>query len=296
MPHMEDLKQQVVQQARLLGLSDIRFADAGGTLSHTGGEAVALEDIMPGARSLLVLFAAYRPVKPAPPGHMAVSPYYPASHLAYNAARALTEYLHSRGANALHATSLPAKAAALRTGGFLGDNGFYFHPSFGSLVCIQTILTDAPFSPDEPETGSGCLHCGACAQACPSGAVGCVDNCLRRHLSVAVPEPLRSDVYQLLGCERCQMACPLNRFEPEEPVSFSLEALLDGSALPRLKQLVGPNMARLMRVKAQAALYAANTGQSEALPQLTQLINCGTEPAAAHAAWALKRLQSEDMP
>ncbi len=293
---MEYLKQQVVQQARLLGLSDIRFADAGGTLSHAGGKPVALEDVMPGTRSLLVLFAAYRPVKPAPPGHMALSPYYPASHLAYTAARALTEYLHSRGARALHATSLPAKAAALRTGGFLGNNGFYFHPRFGSLVCIQTILTDASLAPDEPEPGGVCLRCGQCAKACPSGAVGALDRCLRRHLSGVVPEPLRSDVYQLLGCEKCQTACPLNRFEPEEPVSFPLEALLSGSALPQLKQLVGPNMARLMRIKAQAALYAANTGQNEALPQLTQLIDCETEPVAAHATWALKRLKSEDMP
>jgi len=293
---MEELKQQVIREALLLGLSDIRFAGAEGTLSHTGGKPVALQDVMPGARSLIVLFAAYRPVKPAPPGHMAVSPYYPASHRAYTAARALSEFLRSRGVQTLHAASLPAKSAALRTGGFIGDNGFYFHPGFGSLVCIQTLLTDAPFSPDEPEQGGGCLHCGQCAKSCPSGAVGSIDNCLRRYLSGLVPEPLRGDVYQLLGCEKCQTACPLNRFEPEEPVSYPLVELLSGSALPQLRQLVGPNMARLMRVKAQAALYAANTGQKEALPELSKLMDCGAEPAAAHAAWALMRLNSEDVP
>ena len=109
-------------------------------------------------------------------------------------------------------------------------------------------------------------------------------------MSGLVPEPLRGDVYQLLGCEKCQTACPLNRFEPEEPVSYPLVELLSGSALPQLRQLVGPNMARLMRVKAQAALYAANTGQKEALPELSKLMDCGAEPAAAHAAWALMRL------
>ncbi|NLT98526.1 MAG: epoxyqueuosine reductase [Christensenellaceae bacterium] len=293
---MEELKQQVIRKAQMLGLSDIRFTVAEGTLSHAGGKPVALQDVMPGARSLIVLFAAYRPVKPAPPGHMAVSPYYPASHRAYTAARALTGFLRSRSVQALHATSLPAKAAALRTGGVIGDNGFFFHPRFGSLVCIQTLLTDAPFSPDEPERGCGCLHCGRCAKACPSGAVGKIDRCLRRHLSGLVPEPLRGDVYQLLGCEKCQTACPYNRFEPEEPVSFPLEALLSGSALPQLKQLVGPNMARLMRVKAQAALYAANTGYKESLPELSKLMSSGADPAAAHAAWALSRLKSEDTP
>ena len=293
---MEELKQQVIREAQTLGLSDIRFTDAEGTLSHGGGKPVALQDVMPGARSLIVLFAAYRPVKPAPRGHMALSPYYPASHLAYTAARSLTEFLRSRGIRTLHATSLPAKAAALRTGGFLGDNGFYFHSRFGSLVCIQTLLTDAPFPPDEPEQGGGCLHCGQCAKSCPSGAVGSIDNCLRRYMSGLVPEPLRGDVYQLLGCEKCQTACPLNRFEPEEPVSYPLVELLSGSALPQLRQLVGPNMARLMRVKAQAALYAANTGQKEALPELSKLIDSGAEPAAAHAAWARSRLTSEDVP
>jgi epoxyqueuosine reductase QueG len=99
-----------------------------------------------------------------------------------------------------------------------------------------------------------------------------------------------------LGCEKCQTACPLNRFEPEEPVSFPLEELLSGSALPQLKQLVGPNMARLMRVKAQAALYAANTGQKDALPELSKLMGSGAQPAAAHAAWAQSRLKSEDTP
>ena len=309
MPHMEELKQQVSRQARVLGLSDIRFADARGSLSHVGGSPVALSGVMPDARSLIVLFTAYRPCRPAPTGHMALSPYYPASHLAYNAARALTGYLNSLGAKAVHATSLPAKAAALRTGGFIGENGFYYHSMLGSLVCIQTILTDVPFPPDAPETGGGCRHCGACRRACPSNAAGEANRCLRRHLNGLVPEPLRGDVYQLLGCEKCQTSCPLNRFEPEEPVSFPLESLLDGSALPELKRLVGPNMARLMRIKAQAALYAANTGQYQFMPQLAELAGCEshpkkpalfggpvTEPVATHAAWAVNRLQSEVKP
>ncbi|MEL7603744.1 MAG: hypothetical protein AAGU77_11385 [Bacillota bacterium] len=293
---MRELKQEVSRQARMLGLSDIRFADARGSLSYGDGSPVALQDVMPDARSLIVLFAAYRPCGPAPTGYMPLSPYYPASHLAYNAARTLTGYLNSLGVKAVHATSLPARAAAMRTGGFIGDNGFYFHTVLGSLVCIQTILTDALFPPDAPEAGGGCRHCRKCMRACPSEALGEAGRCLRRHLNGLVPEPLRGDVYQLLGCEKCQASCPFNRFEPEEPVTFPLESLLDGSALPELRQLVGPNMARLMRIKSQAALYAANTKQYQLAPQLAKLADCGTEPAAAHAAWALNRLQSEVKP
>jgi len=296
MPHMEDLKEQVIRKARELGLTDIRFASTEGSLSYAGGTFVSLQSCLPGARSLIVLFAAYQPGGPAPEGRMPLSAYYTASNFAYHAGRALTEYLISQGASAIHLPSLPARAAALRTGGFIGDNGFYYHPRLGSLVCIQTILTDAMLPPDDAEEGPGCRHCGACTRACPSGAAGNADLCLRRHMNGLIPEPLRGGVYQLLGCEKCQTACPLNHFESGKPVSFPLEALLDASALPELKQLVGPNMARPMRVKSQAALYAANTKQYQLASQLAELAGCGFEPVATHAAWAFNYLQKEAKP
>ena len=295
-PNMKDLEACVKHKAHELGLSDIRFADAGGTLSHGPENHVALADLLPGARSLIVLFMAYKPIRPAPAGHMPLSPYYAASHLSYLAARELNEYIQGLGFHSAHLPSLPAKAAALRTGGFLGDNGFYYHPVLGSLVCIQTLLTDAELAPDQPEAGAGCLHCGTCASGCPSGAPGQNGSCLRRHMNGQVPEPLRGDVYQLLGCEKCQTACPLNDSETAEPFSFPLETLLDGSAMPELKKLAGPNMARPMRVASQAALYAAATGQSRVVPQLIVLAQSGTEPAATHAAWALETLNSEVKP
>jgi epoxyqueuosine reductase QueG len=120
-----------------------------------------------------------------------------------------------------------------------------------------------------------------------------MENCLRSHLNGLVPENLRSDVYQLFGCEKCQTACPLNRVDAGEPHSFLLDALLSGSALPDLKRLTGPNMARRMRVASQAALFAANTGQRQLVPQLAQLAESGNDPVGTHAAWALGRLNSE---
>jgi epoxyqueuosine reductase QueG len=115
-------------------------------------------------------------------------------------------------------------------------------------------------------------------------------------MNALVPEALRGDVHQLLGCEKCQTACPINSFEAMEPYSFPLESLLDGSAMPELKNLAGPNMARPMRVKSQAALYAAATRQRALIPQIKTLVLSGAEPVAAHAAWALERLQNEVKP
>lgn len=296
MPNMNGLKTSVMQKAQELGLSDIRFVDAGKPLFQSPGTAVFLTNLMPGSCSLIVLFMAYRPVKPVPAGHMPLSPYYVASHRSYLAAKALNEYIRSLGFSSVHAPSLPAKAAALRTGGFIGDNGFYYHPVLGSLVCIQTLLTDAIFIPDETEAGPACLHCGACAIGCPSGALGQNGSCLRRYMNALVPQPLRGGVHQLLGCEKCQTACPLNNPEAAEPYAFALETLLSGSAMPELKNLAGPNMARPMRVKSQAALYAAAAGQRHVIPQLKELAQSGADPAAAHAAWALKHLQNEVNP
>ena len=291
--YMDDQKQGIIQSARALGISDIRFTDANGALSHKQGKPVELQACLPGAASLIVLFFAYRPCGAAPAGYMPLSAYYPAAHFGYHAARALAEYIRALGTSAAHLPSLPAKAAALRTGGFIGDNGFYYHPTLGSLISIQTILTDAALPPDETQAIGGCLHCGTCVQACPSGAVGHMENCLRSHLNGLVSENLRSDVYQLFGCEKCQTVCPLNRAAAGEPHSFPLDALLSGSALPDLKRLTGPNMARRMRVASQAALFAANTGQRQLVPLLAQMAQCGHDPVGTHAAWALGLLNSE---
>ncbi len=289
---MELNKQALREYAKTLGFADIWFAGADDGQEITGRRQPRA--LMSNASAIVVLFAAYKPALPAEAGRMALSPYYIASHRSYHAARAVTEYIKRSGAQALHTDDISAKDAALQTGGFLGDNGFYYHPTFGSFVCIQTVLTDA-FEPDKTRTvSSGCLHCGACAAACPSQAVGCVEQCLRYHSNGLVPEALRSDVYQLLGCERCQIACPLNDTARSVPVSFALDQLLQGEATKTLRELAGPNMARRGRLVSQAALYAANTRQTQVIDLLKQLAQNEAELIAAHARWAIHQLNGDN--
>lgn len=289
---MELNKQALREYAKTIGFADIRFAGAD-DMSEIAGRRQP-RTLMSNASAIVVLFAAYKPALPAEAGSMALSAYYIASHRSYHAARAVTEYIRRGGAQALHTDDISAKGAALQTGGFLGDNGFYYHPVFGSFVCIQTVLTDA-FEPDEvsPVAGS-CLHCGACAAACPSQAVGHVEQCLRYHSNALVPEALRSDVYQLLGCERCQMACPLNDTTRSMPVSFTLKQLLTGEATKVLRELAGPNMARRGRLISQAVLYTANTRQIRLLDLLTRIAENEAEPIAAHARWAIDQLNGDN--
>ncbi len=288
---MDMTRQQLVKFALAQGFCDIGFAGAHDMIQVK--DLRQPRELLGGAACIVVLFAAYRPAGHVPPGHMALSAYYAASHTSYHAARAVAGYMKRHGAQALHTTAINAKEAAVRTCGFLGDNGFFYHPSHGSFVCIQTVLTNA-FEPLEYKQGEAhCLHCGACAAACPSNAVGNIQNCLRYHMNGTVPEVLRGDVYQLLGCEKCQAACPLNSGMQSKPVCFVLEDILAGAATARLRELGGPNMARRGRLISQGVLYAAATGQKRLLSQLKRLAENEAEPIRTHALWAIDKLSGE---
>jgi epoxyqueuosine reductase QueG len=124
--------------------------------------------------------------------------------------------------------------------------------------------------------------------------VGDIQSCLRYHINGTVPEALRSDVYQLLGCEKCQTACPLNDDAQSEPVHFSLEEILSGGATAQLRGIAGPNMVRRGRLISQAALYAAATEQKQLLNRLKLLAENEAEPIRTHALWAIDKLSGED--
>jgi epoxyqueuosine reductase QueG len=284
-------KEEFVARAASMGVSDVRFASAQGSLKFSETEEYALHTRLPRASCIAVLFTGYLPAKSAPEGFMPLSAYYPASHTGYLAAKALTALLQESGFAALHDTRLPARAAALRTGGFIGANGFYYHETLGSYVAIHTILTDA-FAPDAYAPAQNrCLRCGACAAACPSAATADLSRCLRKHINHEIPEPLRGDIYQILGSEKCQSACPLNPPGKSEAHIFPIADLLSGAATAAVRSLAGSNFARPGRLASQAALYAAATGQRQTLPQLWRLAQTAQEPVRAHARWAAETLE-----
>ncbi len=283
-------KEEFVSRALSLGIDDVRFAAAAGTLAFSKTRRVDIQSKLPGATCIVVLFAGYLPAKKAPKGFMPLSAYYIASNTSYHAAKALCAWMRDLGADALHDTQLPARAAALRTGGFIGDNGFYYHDYLGSYVCIQTILTNS-FAPEEYAPAENrCAHCGACTRACPSAATADLSRCLRKHINKEIPVFLRGDIYQILGCEKCQSSCPLNPPRSSEAQTFALCELLSGKVTRDVRALAGSNFVRPGRLISQAALYAAATGQKQLLPQLLTLAQNADEPVRAHARWAAEKL------
>lgn len=288
---MEITNEEIRRYALALGLSDIRFAAADSEVHETSGAVVTPRTFLPEATCMIVLFADYLPAEAAPAGSMALSSYYPASNLAYHAAIQLTAWLREHGAKAQHCLTLSAREAALQTGGFIGDNGFYYHERFGSFTCIQVVLTDAAQPEEYAPADSLCTHCGACKSACR--AVDHPEGCLRLHINGLVPEALRGSVYQLFGCEKCQSVCPLNRQSTAQAHVYNLKGLLTGRYTQELKEIAGANLVRKNRLLSHAVLYAANTKQYELSGLINELAQSAPEPVRSHALWAYQKLSGE---
>lgn len=228
-----------------------------------------------GEGSVLVLFARYAPALTTEADRICISSYYVASNRAYLNAAKLAEALCAFGIPAKRDAELPAKKAALACGGWIGKNGFYYHPAFGSLVHIQTLLLEEQFDSVPEPTAKGCAGCGACIAACPGGAVTNTgveySRCLRKHMNGTIPDDLKPHVYQLYGCEKCQLACPMNKPGETEGMAFDLKKTIQGETLPQLQELAGKNMARYVRTVNQAILCAANAGNTAVASAVSEL-------------------------
>lgn len=225
--------------------------------------------------SVLVLFAKYTPAEHLRADSVCVSAYYAASHAAYVNAGKLADALREDGILAKRDASLPAKQIAIRSGGWMGKNGFYYHPSFGSLVHIQTLLLNAVAQPACGPSSPGCKNCGMCIAACPCGAISQNgadrSKCMRSHMNTVVPDEYKPHIYQLFGCEKCQTACPQNIREAPRPLLFDLEKTIRGKTMDELRRLAGKNVARYVRTVNQAILYAANAGNASLAPLIAEM-------------------------
>ena len=115
---------------------------------------------------------------------------------------------------------LPERECARLAGlGLQGKNGLVILPPYGTWLFLGTILTDLPLS-SAPVPAPGCMDCGACAAACPGGALRSAPFDEGKCLSALTQKkgPLTEEEARLVaahpliwGCDLCQQVCPYNR-------------------------------------------------------------------------------------
>jgi epoxyqueuosine reductase len=206
------------------------------------------------------------------------------------------------------------RAAAARAGlGFIGQNTMTIVPGLGSRVLLGVLLADLQVAPD-PMLASSCDACGACIQACPTGALvapyvldatRCVSY-LTIELGSAIPRALRPLVgTRVFGCDACQQACPFNvpTAPPVEcPPDLAPRAAGGALDLVALLRLKSGSYRRLVRRSAlrrasrnclarNAAVALGNAGDGSAIEALAEALASHPSPMVrGHAAWALGRL------
>ena len=121
-------------------------------------------------------------------------------------------------------------SAALGAGlGIRGDNGLIINERYGSYVFIGDVLTDlAPelFGVTEPMPIRGCMHCGACKRACPTGILrsegtDCLSAITQRKGELTADEMALMRKYNTAwGCDVCQSVCPYNKAPVLTPIDF----------------------------------------------------------------------------
>ena len=123
--------------------------------------------------------------------------------------------------------------AAAKAGlGVIGDNGLLINEKYGSYVFLCEIITDAAVSDLGGEVNGqiqGCLHCGKCKAACPTGILrgdgeSCLSEITQRKGELSDYElGLMRKCGTVWGCDICQDVCPLNKKRTKTPIEFFYE-------------------------------------------------------------------------
>ena len=297
-------KSDMIRRARDLGFVKIYFIEP-----YSADEDPAVPGLLrdpltalPTAKTVIVLLMPYAPVRETDSREGVISPYYAASNAAYRAAKTLAGEMERDGATALANRQFPLKPMLIRSGiGVQGANSLVHVDGLGSAFHVQTVITDAAYGYDTPQTAGTdlCASCGACIRACPVGAIGpdrTVDRtkCLR---AVSEEEPVPESTRhllgnRLLGCDICQNVCPYNApLAGGEPLTVKLAGLFSGDVV-LLKEIIGTNYARKKKLMIKAAIAAGNLKRDDLTAPLTELMNTTEDPAVREVCrWAIKEME-----
>ena len=339
------MKAAIRQRALDLGFDDCRFTTAAPPASapqfqdwlagHKHGEMAWLErnaakrvepqNVLPGARSLIVLATSYhasRPPANAAPALTGVVARY-AQYADYHdilgeRLKQLTAAINelggaeSRSLWYVDTGPLLERDLAQRAGlGFTGKHTNLISRRLGNWIFLSEIITTLELEPDAPETNH-CGHCTRCITACPTAAITapfqldarkCISY-LTIELKGSIPVELRPAIgNRIYGCDDCLAACPWNRFAQEArlmkpharndlqtPDLIELLSLTDAEFKTRF---AGSPILRTKRrgFLRNVCVALGNLGDAAALPALERA-NADHEPLIAeHARWAVAQIR-----
>jgi epoxyqueuosine reductase len=223
----------------------------------------------------------------------------------------LARFLIDSGFQARDVTGIPAKAAAVRAGiASMRKNSLAYFEGGDSAVRIGVVATDFELSPGPGPRAEGnpCGECTLCLESCPTGAlveeyVVDAPRCLcyvLEHDSELPPWMRHAVGNRLVGCETCQLVCPLNRDVPRlsledlpwlELLSLAAEAV-EGpkELLSRFRHELALPMYSDYTLSRALAVALGNFGDLRAVAFLRTLAD-STYPEVAEAArWSLAEL------
>ncbi len=209
--------------------------------------------------------------------------------------------------------------------GWIGKNTMLIHPAHGSHVFLGVLLTDLDMTPDAREPDH-CGTCRACLDACPTDAfvaphVLDATRCIS-YTTIESPAPIPESLRDgqgdwLFGCDVCQDVCPFNERNARNardgraalPDPLGLRVRLSARSewqTPSLDWVLGldegawqaaTRRSALRRAKRRgllrnALVVAGNRADASVRPRVAQLAADEDADLAAHARWALERIDA----
>jgi epoxyqueuosine reductase len=338
------VKTRILQKARELGFDECRVttaeppphadtfrewlaAERHGTMGYLERNAfkrVEPTQVLSGAKSVIVLAAAYRAENESKTGlekRGLIARY--ARHVDYHEVLAprlkeLTEYVNTLGGPDTKSLwyvdtgPLLERDLAQRAGlGFAGKHTNLISRNLGNWFFLSEIITTLELAPDEPEKNR-CGSCARCIEACPTQAITgpfqldarrCISY-LTIELKGSIAEEFRRAIgNRIYGCDICLEACPWNRFAKDGAIMKEHErADLDQPALLALLALDDAAFKQrfagtpLLRTKRRGLLRnvcvaLGNIGDESALPALLKAATDAEPLIAEHAAWAIREIR-----
>jgi epoxyqueuosine reductase len=288
-------------------------------------------ELLPGARSLVVVGVSYRTDEPRTDtpltGRLARYAWGSDYHDELTSRlKQLATFLGERAGRPVRSRvfvdsgPLVERDAAVRAGlGFRGKNTNLLTP-IGSYVFLGALLTDVALDFDAP-VAKDCGSCRLCLDACPTGALDepyhlAAERCIA-YLTIEHRGPIAAELRPrmgdwVFGCDICQEVCPYNasvRGKPRGWPAFEPRPAIGTS--PDLRQLLGLDddgfrqtfrrspikRAKRRGLARNAAIALGNSGDEAAVPALTRAVAHDPEPLVRDAAaWALDRLAGPEEP